>query len=141
MKIVMCCGVFDCLHVGHVAHLQEARKLGDRLVVALTADRHVGKGPGRPVFSWQERARMLRALRGVSQVIESVDACLAIDQVRPHIYVKGIEYAGHEIPEHKACQRLGIKIMFINTHPVYHSTKILSGELLRERVRAAQEGQ
>ena len=127
-------GCFDGLHIGHVSHIQEARKLGDRLVVALTTDESVNKGPGRPVFPWSERAWMLRSLRGVSQVVESTDACEAIERIRPHLYVKGIEYAGHEIAEMAVCKRLGIKIMFLNSRPVYHSTKILSGELLRERI-------
>jgi cytidyltransferase-like protein len=54
--VVLAHGVFDVMHLGHIRHLQEARSCGDLLVVTLTADRHVNKGPGRPVFT----ARMRR---------------------------------------------------------------------------------
>ena len=48
--VVLAHGVFDLLHIGHIYHLQEARAAGDVLIVTLTADQHVNKGPGRPVF-------------------------------------------------------------------------------------------
>ena len=58
-KVVLCHGVFDLLHMGHVKHLQAARREGDLLIVTITADDFVNKGPGRPVFSQQLRAEML----------------------------------------------------------------------------------
>jgi cytidyltransferase-like protein len=58
-KVVHAHGTFDLLHVGHVRHLEAARELGDILVVTLTADRFVNKGPGRPVFGEALRAEML----------------------------------------------------------------------------------
>ena len=50
-RIVLCHGVFDLLHVGHIKHLKKAKDLGDKLVVTLPSDRYVNKGPGRPVFN------------------------------------------------------------------------------------------
>ncbi|HEX9446492.1 MAG TPA: adenylyltransferase/cytidyltransferase family protein, partial [Dongiaceae bacterium] len=61
-SVVLCHGVFDVLHVGHVRHLAAAKKEGDILIVTITADRHVNKGPGRPVFTASLRADMLAAL-------------------------------------------------------------------------------
>src|SRR4051794_26459249 len=67
-KIVLCHGVFDLLHPGHIRHLAEAKKLGDLLVVTLTRDAYVNKGPGRPAFPDQLRAESLAALANVDFV-------------------------------------------------------------------------
>jgi len=61
-KIVLSHGVFDLLHIGHIRHFTEARKFGDILVVSLTADQFVNKGPNRPAFSETLRAEALSAL-------------------------------------------------------------------------------
>src|ERR1700731_3726167 len=66
--VVQAHGTFDLLHLGHVRHLEAARRLGDLLVVTVTADRFVNKGPGRPVFSERMRAEMLAALEYVDWV-------------------------------------------------------------------------
>lgn len=134
MKIVLACGCFDGLHVGHVAHLEAARKLGTHLWVGLTVDDAVNKGRGRPVFPYAEREGMLKALRCVSQVIPNYHACRTIENLKPHIYVKGWDYADIEIPERQTCERLGVKLVFLNTQPVYHSSEIFSGELLARRI-------
>ena len=56
MKTVLCHGVFDVLHAGHLAYFEEAKKYGDRLIVSITTDRHVNKGPGRPYFSTDQES-------------------------------------------------------------------------------------
>ena len=66
--IVHCHGVFDLLHPGHMQHLQAAREHGDRLVVTITPDRYVNKGPGRPVFNQRIRAETLAQLSSVDYV-------------------------------------------------------------------------
>src|SRR5258708_4900087 len=66
--VVQAHGTFDLLHLGHVRHLEAARKHGDVLVVTLTADRFVNKGPGRPVFAETLRAEMLATLAHVELV-------------------------------------------------------------------------
>src|SRR5258708_8347189 len=87
-------GTFDLLHLGHVRHLEAARRLGDTLVVTITADRFVNKGPGRPVFTEVLRAEMLAALEYVDWVAinPAPDAVSAIDAIRPKIYLKGQDY-------------------------------------------------
>ena len=50
-KIILCHGVFDLLHIGHIKHFEEAKKMGDILVVTITPDQFVNKGPGRPAFN------------------------------------------------------------------------------------------
>jgi D-sedoheptulose 7-phosphate isomerase len=94
MKTVLAHGCFDRLHPGHIRHLQEARRLGDRLVVSITSDRFVNKGPGRPAFNEQERAACLLELRCVDEVKinDGPDAVGMIAHVKPSIYVKGVDY-------------------------------------------------
>lgn len=93
-KIVHCHGVFDLLHPGHIQHLQEAKKKGDILVVTVTADSHVNKGPGRPYFSEKHRMQSLAALKDVDYVALSpyLDASTCIEMIKPSFYVKGKEY-------------------------------------------------
>lgn len=92
--VVQAHGTFDLLHLGHVRHLEAACKLGDVLIVTVTADRFVNKGPGRPVFGEILRAEMLANLANVDWVgiNESPDAVSAIETIRPSVYVKGQDY-------------------------------------------------
>src|SRR5882724_7776576 len=92
--VVQAHGTFDLLHLGHVRHLEAARALGDVLVVTVTADRFVNKGPGRPAFTETLRAEMLAALHFVSYVAisEAPDGISAIDAIRPNVYAKGSDY-------------------------------------------------
>ena len=93
--VVQAHGTFDLLHLGHVRHLEAARALGDVLVVTITADRFVNKGPGRPVFTGSLlRAEMLAALHFVTYVAiaEAPDAISAIEAIKPEIYAKGNDY-------------------------------------------------
>src|SRR3954451_20873566 len=92
--VVQAHGTFDLMHLGHVRHLEAARRLGDVLIVTVTADRFVNKGPGRPVFSGELRAAMLATLEYVDWVAvnDAADAVSAIERIRPSIYIKGQDY-------------------------------------------------
>ena len=68
-KIVLCHGVFDLLHLGHIKHFEEAKKYGDLLIVSVTPDKYVYKGPNKPVFSLQQRIETLAALDIVDFVV------------------------------------------------------------------------
>lgn len=94
-RVVLCHGVFDLLHLGHVRHLEEARRHGDMLVTTVTADTFVNKGPGRPVFSELLRAQMLAALEQVDYVAvnPAPTAVNVLHTVKPSVYIKGSEYA------------------------------------------------
>jgi rfaE bifunctional protein nucleotidyltransferase chain/domain len=94
-RVVLCHGVFDLLHPGHIRHLEAARRHGDLLVVTITPDRFVNKGPGRPVFNQRLRAESVAALASVDHVAitESPTAVDAIRRFCPAVYVKGSEYA------------------------------------------------
>ncbi|MEK8022830.1 MAG: PfkB family carbohydrate kinase, partial [Candidatus Hydrogenedentota bacterium] len=100
-KIVQCHGVFDLLHIGHIRHFNEARSLGDILVVTLTADKFVNKGPFRPAFPEDVRAECLADLESVDYVAinRSSSAEETIRFLRPDFYVKGSDYkdAGKDV--------------------------------------------
>jgi D-beta-D-heptose 7-phosphate kinase/D-beta-D-heptose 1-phosphate adenosyltransferase len=96
-KVVFTNGVFDLLHRGHVEYLEEARALGDRLVVGLNTDASVRrlKGASRPIVGEADRAAVLGALSCVDLVILFDDDTpqRLIEAVRPHVLVKGGDYA------------------------------------------------
>ncbi|MDR3623835.1 MAG: PfkB family carbohydrate kinase [Chlamydiales bacterium] len=96
-SVVQCHGVFDLLHPGHIRHLAEAKKQGDKLIVTLTPDRFVNKGPGRPAFNEQLRCETLAAIVAVDYVVlnETADAVSCIQKIKPDVYVKGVEYVDH----------------------------------------------
>ncbi len=92
--IAHCHGVFDLLHPGHITHLREAKELADVLVVTVTSDKHVNKGPGRPVIDADGRASMLAALEVVDAVAISnfPNGISAIEAIKPDLYIKGPDY-------------------------------------------------
>jgi cytidyltransferase-like protein len=77
-KVVLCHGTFDLMHTGHIRYLQRAQKEGDVLMVTVTADEFVNKGPGRPVFGEQLRAENLAALECVHYVAVNYTATAVI---------------------------------------------------------------
>jgi phosphoheptose isomerase len=126
-------GVFDVLHVGHLASLRGARQFGDVLVVGVNGDASVraSKGPTRPIYPCDERVALLAAL-------ELVDAILVFDdptpervlaQLRPDVHAKGADYAppdGKPIPERAVVEAYGGRIEFIPLVPGRSSTDTLA---------------
>jgi len=102
-KVVATGGCFDLLHAGHVRLLQQARGLGDCLVVCLNSDASVRalKGPGRPLTSASDRARILAALACVDAVVvfDEPDPATVLARLRPDVWVKGGDYALGELAE------------------------------------------
>tara|TARA_A100001011_G_C14301043_1_gene840809 strand:- start:201 stop:1751 length:1551 start_codon:yes stop_codon:yes gene_type:complete len=96
-KIVQCHGVFDLLHLGHIRHFKEAKNYGDILVVSITSDKFVNKGPGRPAFNELQRLESISALGIVDYVVlnNHPSAVQAITQIRPNFYCKGPDYKNH----------------------------------------------
>ncbi len=93
-KIVLCHGVFDLLHVGHVKYFEQAKKFGDILVVSVTSDTFVNKGPLRPVYNIEQRIELIKKLKVVDFVVKSdfLTAKEIIEKIRPDIYCKGPDY-------------------------------------------------
>lgn len=132
--VVLCHGVFDLVHYGHIEHLKEAKDQGDLLVVSVTAAKYVNKGPGRPYFNDQQRLSFLAELECVDYVLlsEAVTAHEIVKVVQPDIYVKGQEYAnaaadvtGNIGPEQQIVEQYGGRIYFTKGE-VYSSTKLLN---------------
>ena len=93
-KIIMCHGVFDVLHLGHIKHFEEAKKLGDILVVSVTSNKFVNKGFERPYFDTRTRMETLASLSCIDFVVESdyPTAEKNINLIKPRFYVKGPDY-------------------------------------------------
>lgn len=122
-------GVFDILHIGHLLYLEAAAKLGDKLVVAVTRDEHVNKGPHRPTNPEAHRAAIVGAIWCVDDVILCDDSLDALAMVKPAIFVKGNDYIGKVEKRHEDyCREHGIAIAFTNT-PIYSATKIINDRL------------
>ena len=122
-KIVHCHGVFDLLHVGHIKHFKEAKTFGDILVVSITPDEFVNKGPGRPAFSSSLRLEALSELESVDYVVANkwASAEEIIKIIQPNVYCKGPDYKDHSEDitgkiayEENAVKSFGGKIMYTN---------------------------
>jgi rfaE bifunctional protein nucleotidyltransferase chain/domain len=96
--MVLCHGVFDVIHPGHIRHLRSAKAEGDLLIVAITADKFVDKGPGRPAFNEHLRMEALAALSWVDFVAihRAASAVDLIHALKPDVYVKGSDYVRSE---------------------------------------------
>ncbi|OGS24091.1 MAG: hypothetical protein A2297_05380 [Elusimicrobia bacterium RIFOXYB2_FULL_48_7] len=132
-SIVHCHGCFDLMHIGHIKYLQSAKRKGDILVVTVTPDRYVKRGPGRPVFNEIHRAEAIAALDCVDYVYinHSPTATETIRMIKPDIYVKGSDFGSVESDptgrlgqEQKAVKSIGGKLEFTSDE-VFSSTKII----------------
>lgn len=128
-KIVFTNGVFDLLHVGHVRYLQEARSLGDALVIGVNSDASVKrlKGPTRPVQTESDRAEILAALGAVDFTVIFTDDTPAtlIEKVRPDILVKGGDWKIDQIVGAPFVQSYGGQVMSLQFVDGKSTTKII----------------
>lgn len=123
-KVVLVHGVFDLLHVGHVRHLNESKSFGEFLVVSITADIFVNKGPNRPVYNENIRAEIISNIKSVDFVIiNNSENCSAIlSFLKPDFFVKGIDYKNMRndpktnlYSEILTAKELGVEIRFTNS--------------------------
>ena len=133
--VVLCHGTFDLMHTGHIRYLQRARREGDVLLVTVTGDAFVNKGPGRPVFKEQLRAENLAALGCVDFVAvnHAASAVDALHQIQPNVYAKGSDYrssaddvTGNIVREQEAVEAHGGHIFF--TDEITFSSSTLLNE-------------
>jgi rfaE bifunctional protein nucleotidyltransferase chain/domain len=121
--VALCHGVFDLIHPGHIQHFSASKKLVDVLIVSITADEFVNKGPGRPLFDQKTRIASLSALVDVDYVVISYSptAIQVIEHVKPDLYIKGSDYLNEEDDitgmislERQSVEKYGGKIHFTN---------------------------
>jgi rfaE bifunctional protein nucleotidyltransferase chain/domain len=131
-KIVHCHGCFDLMHPGHIKYFQAAKEMGDILVVTVTPDIYVDKGPDRPAFNQSLRADSIAALECVDYVAinkwPTAEETLRL--LRPDIYVKGQEFekledkTGKIQKEYKVLKEIGAELRFTQ-EIVFSSTELL----------------
>ncbi|MBN9389450.1 MAG: adenylyltransferase/cytidyltransferase family protein [Chloroflexi bacterium] len=139
-RVVFTNGCFDLIHLGHVRYLEEARALGDVLVLGLNSDSSVRqlKGPQRPLVNEQERAALMSALRPVDHVVifEELTADNILLELKPAIYVKGGDYslsdaadtATHKpkpLPEEPTVRSYGGQVVLIPFLPGHSTTDLI----------------
>jgi rfaE bifunctional protein nucleotidyltransferase chain/domain len=130
-KLVFTNGCFDLLHAGHVRYLQQARGLGDALVVALNGDASVRalKGPARPINEEQDRAEVLGALACVDYVtiFQSERVTDLVQTIRPQVYAKGGDYTVDSLDagERAALEGVGAEIKILPLVPGKSTTNII----------------
>jgi rfaE bifunctional protein nucleotidyltransferase chain/domain len=134
-RVVFTNGVFDILHVGHVRYLEEARRLGDILIVGVNSDASTRalKGNGRPLMPQQEREELLLALRCVDAVVifDEPTADRTIEALRPDVYVKGGDYAEPGPPERPTVERYGGQVRILQLVEGRSTTDVI--ETIRQR--------
>ncbi len=142
-KIVLCHGVFDLLHIGHIRHLRQAKRMGDILIVSVTSDNFVNKGPNRPMFKDHLRLEAIAALKFVDYVVLSnkSSAVDIIKKIRPNYYCKGSEYINRQMDitkkifeEERIVKKFGGKMAFTN-EVTFSSSNILNkvSDILSEK--------
>ena len=133
-KIVLCHGVFDLMHIGHIKHFEEAKSFGEILIVSITSDKYVNKGPNRPAFSELNRALTLASLKMIDYVIinDNLSSIPVITKIKPNYYCKGPDYknfkddiTGKIKNEVKAVKRVGGKIIYTDAI-TFSSSKLIN---------------
>ena len=128
-RVALTNGCFDVLHVGHVRLIQQARTLGDLLVVALNTDAsaRANKGPSRPLVPLAERAEVIAALEGVSYVTSfpEPNAEGLLQSLRPDVHVKGTDWSAETVPERHIVLAYGGRIAICGDPKTHSSTALI----------------
>lgn len=140
--VVAVSGGFDPIHIGHVRMFQEAKRLGDRLVVIVNNDHWLRDKKGAEFMPEAERKEIIEAIEGVDRVVitEHIpgdpdrSVCIALRKIRPHIFANGGDRRpdGDPVPEVALCEALGIRMVY----NVGHGGKVQSSSWL---VKKAQD--
>ena len=130
-RVVFTNGCFDLLHIGHITLLEEARRTGDRMIVAINSDASVSslKGPGRPIVGERERARVLAALAAVDAVVVFDDPTPLeiIIATRPHVLVKGGDYSADAVVGAQEVQSWGGRSEIVPMVEGFSTTRLIEG--------------
>jgi len=128
-RVVFTNGCFDLLHVGHIRYLEQAKRLGDLLIVAVNADRSVRriKGPHRPVVPQAQRAEIVAALGCVDYVVlfSTATPLPLIARIRPDILVKGGDWSVERIVGKAEVEASGGRVRTIPLTPCSSTTRLI----------------
>ncbi len=145
-RVVLCHGVFDLLHIGHIRYFRQAAQMGDVLIVTVTPDKWVDKGAHRPAFSEVLRVEGVASQRGVDHAAISkwATAEKLLDFLKPDVYVKGSDFTSIDTDptgklrlEAEACKKLGIELKF--TEDIVFSSTTLINEFMSSFPKEVQE--
>ncbi len=135
-KIGMVHGVFDIIHFGHILYFKEAKSKVDYLIVSVTSDEYVNKGPGKPIFALNKRLEVLKSIKYIDEVVVSKEktAIKNITRIKPDLYIKGKDYKDIKsdiskqiIKEKKAVEKYGGKLLFTNSE--LHSSSSIANDV------------
>jgi rfaE bifunctional protein nucleotidyltransferase chain/domain len=133
-KIILCHGVFDLVHYGHILHFKSAKQLGDVLIVSITKDKYIKKGIGRPLFKEIQRLKYLSEIELIDYIYicETESAADSIKMIKPNFYVKGPDYKKNSLDdtkkiylEKKLVERFKGKIVYTDDEK-FSSTAIIN---------------
>jgi len=133
-KIILCHGVFDLVHYGHILHFKSAKQLGDVLIVSITKDKYIKKGIGRPLFNEIQRLKYLSEIELIDYIYicETESAADSIKMIKPNFYVKGPDYKKNSLDdtkkiylEKKLVERFKGKIVYTDDEK-FSSTAIIN---------------
>jgi len=143
-RVVMVSGGFNPIHIGHIRYMQEAKKLGDKLIVVLNNDNWLRLKGKHPFMPDKERKEIIEALACVDEVVitghskntKDMSVCKELLKIKPDIFANGGDRFADNIPEFKLCNDLGIKMVF----NIGRGGKIRSSsELLKEYSKKIKE--
>lgn len=128
-KTVVVSGHFNPLHIGHIEYLNEAKKLGDKLIVIVNNDIQC-QLKGNTFMNEQERMVIIKSLKMVDEVFLSIDVdesvCKTLELIKPHIFAKGGDRTINNIPEKNICKKLKIKMVFkVGGNKIQSSSNLL----------------
>ena len=137
-KIILCHGVFDAIHAGHIDYFNSSKKLGDILVVSLTEDNFVNKGFDRPFFKINERIKVLNSIKSIDFTVisKSPSSIKVIKKIKPNFYCKGPDYKNKKkdltkkiFLEENEVKKHGGKLVFTKDF-TYSSSKLINNKLV-----------
>ena len=131
--IVMTVGGYDPLHIGHISHFKEAKKLGDVLIVVVQSDKWLVRKKGKYLISLSDRMEIIRNLEPVDYVIgwhdDTISCHRIIEALRPNVFAKGGDRTKDNLPkeEIETCKRLGVEIAYnVGARKIRSSSELLS---------------
>ena len=115
MRTVAISGYFDPIHVGHLDYINEAKKLGDKLIVIVNNNHQCVLKKGKPFMDENDRVNIVSSIKNVDEVFLSIDkdktVCKSLEKIKPAIFANGGDRKNYEIPESVICNKYNIEII------------------------------